>query len=231
MLKHYLNALSYQIILSTFSIHYLKEKGQQKVNDVLNQISYGKTINGYFATLRANKKSPGDYDGFLSKIKEQSYFVISKWETICFGSLVALEKWRMLTLRDKTQPTDYYLKKVAINTILQAHEKQMFRTISGNTPFFDRYSTNLKIIVENAYEALLEEFKSAQVPISSLENGLLRSLFIPTVFTSNLSTYKQSLNPVLFELVSKALELNTLEDYIINQSDFKIIPGLLAIRD
>jgi len=115
---------------------YNQEFGNKKSLEIINKIDSSKQVKNFIEKLRSEKLNPG-VDGFISVVNASPYFLFSKGETLCYGSLYALKKWLGISATDLIRIPDTTIQNIVIETIFKADKTKLH--LSSKLSFFEKY--------------------------------------------------------------------------------------------
>lgn len=141
--KSHLQLFTTEQLIAIFIDFYIEEYGAKKARKIAEKVYYSPKILKFIDKLRNENLSPGT-DGFITITNTVPYFLFSKGETLCMGTLVAIQKWINETTLDINQLNDDQIHNIVTNTILKAAGTKT--NVSGEH-FFDKYYRKLEEII------------------------------------------------------------------------------------
>ena len=134
-------------LIEIFANFYTEEYGTKKMREILEKVCYSPKLLKFIDMLRTQRLSPGR-DGFITIVNTIPYFLFSKGETLCVGTLIAIQKWIIETKDDGFRLSDEQIHQIVLETIFKAEKTKMH--LSGRN-FFDIYYSKLDTIIKASF--------------------------------------------------------------------------------
>jgi hypothetical protein len=128
---------------------YNQEYGNKKGLEVLSKIQFSNKTQEFIAKLRYEKLNPG-VDGFINLVNTIPYFLFSKGETLCYGTLVAIHQWIEQSSEDAFKIRYDIIHSIVVETIFKS-EKTKFH-ISNKITFFEKYYLLLEEVLNKSFD-------------------------------------------------------------------------------
>lgn len=141
--ESHFSLFTYEQLIAIFIDFYIEEYGAKKARKILDKVNYSPKILRFIGKLRNENLHPG-IDGFITITNTVPYFLFSKGETLCMGTLIAIQKWLNESVLDINQLNDNQIHKIVTGTILKSAGT---KTNINGEHFFDRYYRKLEEII------------------------------------------------------------------------------------
>jgi hypothetical protein len=141
--KSHLELFTTEQLIAIFIDFYIEEYGAKKARKIVDKVYYSPKILKFIDKLRNENLSPG-IDGFITITNTVPYFLFSKGETLCMGSLVAIQKWLNDSVLDILKLNDDQIHNIVTGTIFKAAGT---KTNINGEHFFDKYYRKLEELI------------------------------------------------------------------------------------
>ncbi len=135
--------LPFKVIFNLFVSRYVKEYGEFKAIKISKEIEATSKVNDYINALLSENHFPS-YIDILSILNSTSFFLFSKGETLCLGSLMILGYWNDLGNENSNLLSSKEVSGIAISIIHQCSITKFKRDDNLFTRFYLDINTHTK---------------------------------------------------------------------------------------
>lgn len=135
--------LPFKDIFEIFLKRYVNDFGEVKAREVLMKVNSSKKINALLDKIYFANVTPTSMD-IIATLNAISYFVFSKGETLCLGSLTTVRLWFESVDKDNSSTSAEMFSKLAADIIYGCNRTKFNRADNLFTRFYNDLESNIK---------------------------------------------------------------------------------------